>query len=1035
MKHCMKLTTVAACFLGGMLTPVMADNTQPLVAYSFENGNMTDDGGRYGFSLFSDAMVVATKDGNHLLSTGKANGYLDFGETMAHDVLGKLAGDYTISIDLFVGEDHALGSFCWAWAFSNGTGTYLGLVNAAGNKGWYYEIKDGKAQKANSGQGISLENWHTVTVVQKGETCTYYLDGKAVGSQAITLHPADISASLTGNYLARSPFSADAYMKNTLMDNFRIYDCALSADEVNALYVARPQSSDIVLDAQAVLKVARDELYLAQAANCIHNRLELPGKFSYADVNWTFTPYEQVDGQGEAVFENGVFSVTRRDPERETVIGELNGQFEYEGNVYSLYDEPVKVTVAKDDNAYGYLYCHMPNLVPETGVGTLVSQVITYALGKEEDKGLVFNELNRGSSIIDGIGTTLPWCRDAFMAKDIKRHCYYIVTTDLYGSRDCGTSMLENYSIGMFRSYDLINWTYNRCDMKQFLSDNPVSDIYDNSGTKLLTAAKVSRVWAPQIIFIDGDPYIYYAVGNTDNGDCDHFYISKANDDFSGITSFQMLYGANKQNNVLDADINYLETDGLYHMSYRDYAANGILDITTKDLLNPEWSVPVSSFQDGNGYEASSVFRRINDDVWNVGNVNYSSRVGYHFHTADALLRNLQPAADMSGHLSPQHGSFLHIDKTEYDLLQAWSDLKALLADGEQLKAYDKDGMLTELMEKVHEDITTDKGSGTNLELLLQTLQDDRTRLGAYVNLLKTIKTAKDANCAETENMEGCADMLYNEGLLSAAITEAVEALSQNDPTLWQTESASLEKALEDYFKVLLSHGEAVSVSNGDFNSGTSRWTVDGTVNTSAGVAEFFALRAVDYSSSIYKYESLSEDGLYLIKCQAFERNGDNDGSGRDYKEKVEKINYEFFAGDKSVPVQSMYALPYTGTTGELNGFVNTMSAAGSVFEADKENYANYLLVYVDSGRLKLGLQRGVSTVTSSDWCCFDNIEVYYLGNATDVKDIPMEGLNKDLPIYDLNGIMKGKVGSDGELPESLNKGCYIIDRKKVMNP
>lgn len=1034
MRRCMKLTAVALCLLGGNAVHVIADDSQPLAMYSFENSNMTDDSGRYGFSLFSDAMLVTTKDGNHVLSTGKANGYLDFGEALAREVLAKLQSDYTVSIDLYVGADHALGSFCWAWAFSNGTGTYLGLINAAGNKGWYYEIKNGNAQKVNSGKGITVENWHTVTVVQKDATCTYYLDGQAMGSQTVSIRPADMAASFTGNYLARSPFGADAYMKNTLMDNFKIYDYALSAEEIGALYAERPQSSDVVLDAQAILKVARNELYLAQAANSIHNRLELPEKFSYAAVNWIFTPYEKVDGEGEAVFENGVFSVTRRDPNRETVIGELNGQFEYEGTTYSLYDEPVKVTVAKDDNAYGYLYCHMPNLVPETGVGTLVSQVITYALGKEEDKGLVFNELNRGSSIIDGIGTKLPWCRDAFMAKDTKRNCYYIVTTDLYGSRDGGTSMLENYSIGMFKSYDMINWTYNRCDMKQYLTENPVSDIYDNSGTKLLTAAKISRVWAPQIIFIDGDPYIYYAMGNTDNGDCDHFYISKANDDFSGITSLQMLYGANKQDNVLDADINYLETDGLYHMSYRDYAGNGILDITTKDLLNPEWSAPVSSFQDGNGYEASSVFRRINDDVWNVGNVNYGNRVGYHFHTADALLRNLQPAANMSGHLSPQHGSFLHIDKTEYDLLQTWSDLKALMADGEALKAYDEEGVLTELMTKTNEDITTDKGSSISLEMLLQTLQDDRTRLGAYVNLLKAIKTAKDANCAETESMEGYADELYNEGLLSAAIAEAVKATAQNDPALWQTVTTSLDEALEAYFKTLLSHGEAISISNGDFNSGTSRWTVNGTVNTSAGVAEFFALRAVDYSSSIYKYESLSEDGLYLVKCQAFERNGDNDGSGRDYKEKVEKINYEFFAGDKSVPVQSMYALPYTGT-GELNGFVNTMSAAGSVFAADKENYANYLLVYVDNGRLKLGLQRGVSTVTSSDWCCFDNIEVYYLGDPTDVKGVSKEELQKDLPIYDLNGIMKGKVGSDGELPESLNKGCYIIDRKKVMNP
>ena len=156
MRRCMKLTAVALCLLGGNAVHVIADDSQPLAMYSFENSNMTDDSGRYGFSLFSDAMLVTTKDGNHVLSTGKANGYLDFGEALAREVLAKLQGDYTVSIDLYVGADHALGSFCWAWAFSNGTGTYLGLINAAGNKGWYYEIKNGNAQKVNSGKGITV---------------------------------------------------------------------------------------------------------------------------------------------------------------------------------------------------------------------------------------------------------------------------------------------------------------------------------------------------------------------------------------------------------------------------------------------------------------------------------------------------------------------------------------------------------------------------------------------------------------------------------------------------------------------------------------------------------------------------------------------------------------------------------------------------------------------------------------------------------------------------------------------------------------
>ena len=59
-------------------------------------------------------------------------------------------------------------------------------------------IKNGNAQKVNSGKGITVENWHTVTVVQKDATCTYYLDGQALGSQAVSIHPSDMAASFTG---------------------------------------------------------------------------------------------------------------------------------------------------------------------------------------------------------------------------------------------------------------------------------------------------------------------------------------------------------------------------------------------------------------------------------------------------------------------------------------------------------------------------------------------------------------------------------------------------------------------------------------------------------------------------------------------------------------------------------------------------------------------------------------------------------------------------------------------------------------------
>lgn len=1006
---------------------------QPLLSYSFENDSVRDDSGVYAATLVNGAMIAQTKDGNHVLNTGSGNGYLDMGTSIARQILSRLNGDYSITLDLLVHTDHNLSKYCWAWALSNGTGQYMGMVNAAGNKGWYYEIKNNAAYNVNAGCGLTLDEWHTVTVVQREGQCLFYLDGDLKAEKAVPLYPGHFAAGFTGNYLGRSPFPADAYMKNTLMDNFRIYDEALTAEQVAGLVSGKPVSSDLVLTEENVRQICQDELYLSKAVRYLHREVQLPEKCTYGTVEWIYTPSAMTDGHAGVSYQDGVLKVTGRGKSA-VAVGTLQGRITYEGKTFDLYDQPLNVRVAPDDGAYGYLYCHMPNLVPQTGTGTLVSQCITYALGTEEHKGLVFNELNRGESIIDGIGTALPWCRDAFLAKDKKRNCYYIVTTDLYGSMDNGTSMLGNYSIGMFKSYDLINWSYTRCDLKAYLKDYPVTDIYDNTGTRLLTADKVSRVWAPQIIFIGGDPYIYYAVGNTDNGDCDHFYISKANEDFTGIESFRMLYGDNKTDNVLDADINYLETDGLYHMSYRDYAGNGIIDITTADLLDPKWSQPVSIFQDGSGYEASSVFRRINDDVWNVGNVNYGNNIGYHFHTADALLRNLQPAPAMSGHLSPQHGSFIHVNRTEYDLLQVWSDLKALMADGTELNEKVGSSELADLISRAEQVILDDRGEWTDLDERLSDLQAVYKDLRACFHFQEALYVARQANLSDMDNNAGVADRMMNGGRLQAAIDEALSVSEYGQAEELENQARCLKEAVSEYYRTLKDNGTPIRISNGTFGSGISGWTASGNVGHGNGVAEFFALRAVDYSMTFSQTKRTLEEGYYLVTCQAFERNGDNDYTGRDCHEGVEKINYMLFANDRESTLCSLYENP-CHENGSLNGFANTMQNANSLFAADPMNYANYVLVYLDQKTLDFGLKRIRSTVTSTDWCCFDNFEIYHLDQlpASMQENVTNKHRYCDKVIYDVKGVRQGQTDEEGHVPAGLSKGIYIINGTKIV--
>ena len=234
------LSLLLGCALAASITmPLHADNDENLlVSYSFDNDG--DDSGTYPATLKGSASFTTLEDGNRVLFTGNNQGYLDLGQQMAREVFSQLSGDYSISLDINVGTPNSLNSYCWAWAIGNGTGQYSALVNKAGGGDWYYEIKNSTANMAYSGKSLREEEWHTVTAVQNAGTCAIYIDGVRRGSVNTTIHPSSFASSITQSWLGRSPYSADAYMTNTMMDNFRIYSKALTDEEVKTLSDARP---------------------------------------------------------------------------------------------------------------------------------------------------------------------------------------------------------------------------------------------------------------------------------------------------------------------------------------------------------------------------------------------------------------------------------------------------------------------------------------------------------------------------------------------------------------------------------------------------------------------------------------------------------------------------------------------------------------------------------------------------------------------------------------------------------------------------
>jgi hypothetical protein len=78
-------------------------------------------------------------------------------------------------------------------------------------------------------------DWRHVAIVLSGGTGTLYIDGGSpTVNTSMTLRPADLGT-IDYAFIGRSQFSVDPYFDG-MIDEFRVYNRALSATEVLALY-------------------------------------------------------------------------------------------------------------------------------------------------------------------------------------------------------------------------------------------------------------------------------------------------------------------------------------------------------------------------------------------------------------------------------------------------------------------------------------------------------------------------------------------------------------------------------------------------------------------------------------------------------------------------------------------------------------------------------------------------------------------------------------------------------------------------------
>ena len=130
----------------------------------------------------------------------------------------------------------------WQRIFDFGAGTwaYLYLTPSSTNGTLRFGIKNGSEQFVEA-PGLAAGTWAHVAVTLGGDTATIYVNGSAVASSStITINPSDFRPG--ANFIGKSQWAGDALF-NGRIDEFRVYNHALSAGSVAALAALTPETT------------------------------------------------------------------------------------------------------------------------------------------------------------------------------------------------------------------------------------------------------------------------------------------------------------------------------------------------------------------------------------------------------------------------------------------------------------------------------------------------------------------------------------------------------------------------------------------------------------------------------------------------------------------------------------------------------------------------------------------------------------------------------------------------------------------------
>jgi len=683
------LTTAEVCALAGK--EYKEDAPALIGDYTF-----APDATPAGASLHGSAQLTEVS-GEHVLDLGDDDGWYDLGTAVGDGL--RTADDFTVTTGLFIPSAANLGAAGnFVWSFSRSDDIHADpagcLFLGAGATRYAISPTDYRAEQAvQTGKPLAQGIWQNVTYRQRSGLGTLFIDGLPVRSDSVRLTPRDLGGTAF-NWLGRSCYKGDAYLRGARYHHLRIYAGALS--------------DEAILDACADLDKLNSQLFAAQLAEA-KERLTLPADILYGDIA---LPVNMDDGitvawsSSDEAHLSSTGRVTRpalgEDTARVTLTATLTKRSLTATKTFAVRVVPVldNAESVRTDLRWlvaefgrrnaaahaGFLRGYSPKGTTDVTLTALVvkgaeadsvaftvsvpeapaysAYLFAYFTGNSQSQeqirfalstdGFNYTPLNNGAPIISSDTIALKKAvRDPHILRGEDGR-FYMVVTDMKSSEGWSS----NDGLVLLRSDDLIHWTHSAID-------------FPDTWPSRFDRQALTQVWAPQTIW---DPeeqkyMVYYSIG--ERGRHYIIYYSYANADFTALSEPQVLYdhGAN----TIDADIVRAD-DGMYHMFFKtEGEGNGIQQATATSLHGP-WTAERRYLQQTNvAVEGSGVFRLIGSDEWVLMYDCYTSG-HYQFCTSRDLhdfrfVCNTQT----TGAFTPRHGTVIAVTPDEAArLIAAW---------------------------------------------------------------------------------------------------------------------------------------------------------------------------------------------------------------------------------------------------------------------------------------------------------------------------------------------------------------------------